>query len=500
MLEKANKKELYRVGFEEIHKLWSDISYRPAFQFIHRISSAHVPVFGTSGSLPEHLLETLPKMTSTIWKAIRMPSYRKELIYEIRRFPYSHSLEGAIIQHWNEVLTSYREEDRCLVFCKTVGQAKNLAASLGVSPFHRECPDDSAVRKFISGQQKILPTTIKLGCGYHYANIRDVLHMDIAYSIVDQLQEDSRGGRDGLPCRAITFVGENIPRFNDNNEFDLGAQVIYDWSKEKIRCLRIPSSVFIDNVPVTCTLIGGQLCANCTAQLKQSPPALALSLPIPNDHSAPSTPFPTGLKRPIEQETPLVSKRIRLDSFTTPASKGSFTPIRDASSPALVPISKRLMSADSSSLPSSPISVQHDVFSSSQPRGDSSGTPYHLRTNNTPTVLSGPSGRTRVGLGVSMSTLTSRQHDEEWRTTIDTPLCSVVSFLSKNCTICFLEGNQEYMHHRFENCTGGQLRKTDNDFFNFRTTFNYPTKVCYGCGLHTGVSFFFIKNHSNCIT
>jgi hypothetical protein len=151
MLEKANKKELYRVGFEEIHKLWSDISYRPAFQFIYRISTAHVPVFGTSGSLPEHLLETLPRLTSTIWKIIRMPSYRKELIYEIRRFPPFHSLERAIIQHWNDVRTSYREVDRCLVFCRTIAQAKSLAASLGVDPYHRECEDSSAVHKFISG-------------------------------------------------------------------------------------------------------------------------------------------------------------------------------------------------------------------------------------------------------------------------------------------------------------------------------------------------------------
>ncbi|MDX6295870.1 MAG: hypothetical protein QOH50_5014 [Kribbellaceae bacterium] len=124
--EKANRKELYRVGFEEIHKLWSDISYRPAFNFIHRISSAHVPVFGTTGTLPEHLLSSLPKMTSTFWKIIRMPSNRKELIYDVVRVPWGESLNSAVAGYWRDVSTTYKEEDRCLVFCRTVSQAKTF--------------------------------------------------------------------------------------------------------------------------------------------------------------------------------------------------------------------------------------------------------------------------------------------------------------------------------------------------------------------------------------
>ena len=120
-----------------------------------------------------------------------MPSYRKELIYEIRRFPRVHCLEVAIVEYWEYIRASYHEEDHFLVFCRTINQAKSLAAKLDVAPYHLECKDMSSVNKFISGEQKILPTTVKLGCGFHYAHIRDVIHLDIAYSIVDQLQEDS---------------------------------------------------------------------------------------------------------------------------------------------------------------------------------------------------------------------------------------------------------------------------------------------------------------------
>jgi hypothetical protein len=333
MHEKANKKELYRVGFEEIHKLWSDINYRPAFQFIHRIATAHVPVFGTSGSLPEHLLSTLPSLTCIIWKTIRMPSNRKELIYEIKRVPRGASLSSAVAEYWKQVCPSYREQDRCLVFCRTINQAKVIAELLGVDPHHRECKDNSAVSRFLAGDQKILPTTIKLGCGFHYAHIRDVIHADIAYSIVDQLQEDSRGGRDGLPCRAITFVTEGFPPYKSNHEFDLGADAIYHWSKETKRCLRIPSSLFLDGVPVTCSLIGAQLCANCTAQLKEKPPALARSLPCPKNPPPSET---TSLKYSMKQDTPvgIVSRSLSIPNASQPISSHPIeeqTPLRNAS-------------------------------------------------------------------------------------------------------------------------------------------------------------------------
>ena len=314
---------MYRVGFEEIHKIWSDISYRPVFQFIHRISTVHVPVFGTSGTLPEHLLDTLPELTSTVWKTIRMPSNRKELVYEIRRLPREQRLQEAIVEYWQRIHSSYREEDRCLVFCRTIAQCKSLATLLGVDPYHRDCQDDSAVQKFKQGTQKILPTTVKLGCGFHYSHIRDVIHMDIAYSMVDQLQEDSRGGRDGLPCNAITFVSEGFPSFKDTKEYDLRATAVYQWAKETERCLRIAPSLFLDGVPVTCCLIGAQLCANCTNQLVKPPPSLARSLPIPKALPVPAQGIskPKTLKRPMDYETPLVTKRLRKEA-STPSSIG----------------------------------------------------------------------------------------------------------------------------------------------------------------------------------
>jgi hypothetical protein len=210
-----------------------------------------------------------------------MPSNRKEFIYKVIRVPSNESLSQAIVQYWENISKTYQEHDRCLVFCRTLNDAKQLRQLLGVPCYHRECTDTFPIYQWQEGTHKILPTTLKLGCGFHYDHVRDVIHMNIGYSMVDQYQEDSRGGRDGLPCRVVMFSTETF-RQPTPGEYDLGELSLYQWSFEKIRCLRIGPSLFLDNAPISCSLlIGGDLCANCTQQLSQHPPPVAHLFPIP---------------------------------------------------------------------------------------------------------------------------------------------------------------------------------------------------------------------------
>jgi hypothetical protein len=156
-----------------------------------------------------------------------------------------------------------------------------MANVLEVLPFHSECLDDGPVEKFRAGEQIILPTTIRLGCGFHYQNIRHVLHLDLAYSIIDQYQEDSRGGRDEKACHAITFVQEDRQCPQDKGPYDLGVQAVWEWSRKDNQCLRIIPSQFLDGVPVTCDLIrGAQLCQYCQKERSKEPPSQPPLLPV----------------------------------------------------------------------------------------------------------------------------------------------------------------------------------------------------------------------------
>ena len=279
-------------------------------------------------------------------------------------------MRSHIVEYWRSIETTYGTSDRCLVFCRTIDDAKKFAELLDVLPFHSECLDDDPVEKFRAGEQKILPTTIRLGCGFHYEHIRHVIHLDLAYSIIDQYQEDSRGGRDGQPCHAITFVEENRPCPYDKAAYDLGAQAVWEWSRNNNQCLRIIPSQFLDGVAVTCDLVpGAQLCVFCRNELSKDPPLQPALLPVrpilrlsntpslavtplyantPQQPPTRPTPMPTTSSRGVFQ-TPL-RKLSPVHSSKTDGSKGS-SPVFTTISNICTPVSPSLPPFE---IPSSP--------------------------------------------------------------------------------------------------------------------------------------------------
>ena len=394
-----------------------------------------------------------------------MPSNRKELIYDIKRVPKGGSLVDQVAAYWNAVSKEYSDGDRCIVFCRTMESAKELGHRLNVLSYHRDCPDLTPIHEFMEGKQKILPTTLKLGCGFHYPSVRDVIHLDLAYSMIDQYQEDSRGGRDGLPYRAITFVSESRPCPEDRNEFDIGNKAVYEWTQERMRCLRIGPSLFLDGTPVTCCLVPeAQLCFHCQQQISEPAPTVACHLPIPTVTQLAVEAIPSSStmtpnipqKRHIELEAPQLGKRMR----------------NNTSDPFLI----------SPSIPKGVPSI--DIPSSSN--ASSWSHKILLSSICTPSPV-GPSGRSHVGLGVAMSTINSHIHDAEWKIEIEDPIYVLVKFFQRNCFICFLSKQSQYSRHRTDSCPTNCLRKGDPDYYSFQTSMNYPSGMCYGCGMPTGV-------------
>ena len=331
-MQTANEKRLYRVVFDEIHKVITDIGYREAFNLFPRLNLAGVALFGSSASIPDHLVLALTQLTNTPWRVIRTPSNRKELVYGVRHVPQDVDMLEHIVQYWNHIEPKYKPLDRCLLFCRTISDAKKIATHLNVLPFHSECEDDAPVEKFRTGEQKILPTTIRLGCGFHYEQIRHVFHYDLAYSIIDQYQEDSRGGRDGLPCHAITFIQENRPCPPDKGPYDLGVKAVWEWSRKLDQCFRIIPSQFLDGVPVTCDLVpGAHLCVFCQKECSKEAPPRPILLPtrpilrLTHTPSISVTPLYTKTPQPPRQEQAKINPPKTTTSpsfFWTPLRKG----------------------------------------------------------------------------------------------------------------------------------------------------------------------------------
>jgi len=127
-----------------------------------------------------------------------------------------------------------------------------------------------------------MSATSSLGCGFDYPHIRDVVHCDLAHSVIDQYQEDSQGGRDGEACNATTFLLANRTCPPDDSLFRIGVDEVYTWSKTRDQCHYIIPSLFLDGVVITCMLLpGAELCDYCKSMLEKPPPSRPYSLPSP---------------------------------------------------------------------------------------------------------------------------------------------------------------------------------------------------------------------------
>jgi hypothetical protein len=106
-----------------------------------------------------------------------------------------------------------------------------------------------------------------------------------------------------------------------------------------------------------------------------------------------------------------------------------------------------------------------------------------------------PSGQSKVGVGVAMSAKMVMERQLEWQTQVDAPLLKLVQFFTDKCAICYIDGNREYRYHSSCVCSSRALARSSDAYHHFRTVFSKPDKMCFGCGLHTGMSIFnFISN------
>ena len=108
-----------------------------------------------------------------------------------------------------------REARPSLVFCRSREQVRrwahhlNRETALDVRFYHAGLSRDEKAaveRWFFASDDGVLLATNAYGMGVDKPNIRTVFHLEAAPGPEDYLQEAGRGGRDGLPARAILLV------------------------------------------------------------------------------------------------------------------------------------------------------------------------------------------------------------------------------------------------------------------------------------------------------
>ena len=219
MLDLENMGRLGPLVFDEVHKLLTDSTYRTAFEHFHVLNKLKTVIFGLTGTLPPHLYAAFCEFTQMTWKIIRTPTWRKELKYDVVKIAKENQMNDMIYTHLQKHLQTYRAEDRAIIFCRDKRHVCEIAALFNVKPFYAPGVDDNemvtqneeTMKGWLAGKNKVMVSTSYLGCGLDCAHIRDVIHRDPSYTMIDQDQEDGRGGRDGLETRATIFVVKSNP-------------------------------------------------------------------------------------------------------------------------------------------------------------------------------------------------------------------------------------------------------------------------------------------------
>jgi superfamily II DNA helicase RecQ len=233
------------------------------------------------------------------WKVIRTGSSRKELKYQVVTVKSDKDMDAAIVQDVHKAILSYRPEDRAIVFCRSRSDVSTLAGLFKTHPYYAPGDNETlleknkeAMVKWISGDSKVMTSTSILGCGIDYAHIRDVVHWDPSYSMLDHYQEDSRGGRDGLECRATTFIVQSKKyQVPCDQVYDLGSQALYNSMYETNRCRRMASSLYLDGQAIQCVMLpGASFCDVCEEAAKEIIPALPRPS-VPSTFSPPKRSF-----------------------------------------------------------------------------------------------------------------------------------------------------------------------------------------------------------------
>ncbi|MGH2856465.1 MAG: RecQ family ATP-dependent DNA helicase, partial [Solirubrobacteraceae bacterium] len=101
-----------------------------------------------------------------------------------------------------------------IVYCGTRREVDEVserlcAEGLGAVGYHAGMPADqraSAQHRFMEGDAEIVVATNAFGMGVDKADVRAVVHWSIPTSVEAYYQEVGRGGRDGLPARAILLA------------------------------------------------------------------------------------------------------------------------------------------------------------------------------------------------------------------------------------------------------------------------------------------------------
>jgi Helicase conserved C-terminal domain len=281
--EMCSNRRLARIVVDEAHRAIQDESYREVFNELDRIRIATtVPIVLLSATVPPSCEKQLmAKFRCHIFDTVRLPTNRPNLAYSFYRTPKAKYFTQ-IARYFHEKLVKHGSGYRAIVFCRTkMGShdgvdplAEYLTTYLSregiteqVSAYYSDKENkEEEFDQWAKRKTRIIVATTALGAGIHFEDIRDVVHCGLSSSVVEFVQETGRGGRDGLPCNAVTYYDTTDTMKPPPVSQDVfGARIMKTVASSKV-CRRFHVTDLLDGYPTDCISCGGALCDICNGE------------------------------------------------------------------------------------------------------------------------------------------------------------------------------------------------------------------------------------------
>jgi len=210
--EKRTMRQLDRIVLDECHVL-AEVTpdWRPEFLKLTEMTEKGTQVVYLTATLP-------PTREPAFFEAagldvrdvaiFRDRTTRINIEYRVREYARDR-LDETVVQLVDAKRKQYPSAVQIIVYCRTVKETKHLGKLLECAAYFMEVGTDEEkariVRRFTSGQEKLITATNALGLGLDAPGVRVVVHTGMCKLMRQYVQESGRGGRSGLKSEAIVL-------------------------------------------------------------------------------------------------------------------------------------------------------------------------------------------------------------------------------------------------------------------------------------------------------
>jgi len=264
------KGELERIVFDEIHKLITDVGFRPKLEQLYKLVLGVQFIYLTATFPPTMIDKFNDQMIIRNPVFIRQVSHKPRVRYDIQ------ILSGDTKKETEKKLVALAKEcersEKILVFCRSRGECDEWARRFGCEVYYSNSSDKKGtLERWESG---ILFATSALGAGVDIRSISYVVHIGIPYGMVDFEQEVGRGGRDGEVVRSIVLISEiDYARVlsQDLDTLIPDEAAMYEFMITE-ECRRKVVSRYMNGKEseIDCEKLGGEWCGVCVLRLSGS--------------------------------------------------------------------------------------------------------------------------------------------------------------------------------------------------------------------------------------